>query len=279
MYPSTVQSTLGGSSSPVVRPVPDDRARAQPRGFVESVDVVYGTDDAEAYHLEATTPSRWCTPMGGRHHRLGHGTARNHCGTGNACASFTERHDAFTTAQVLSKWNRCRGSLSADGPLMAAALPDDPAIVRAGPVFMASSTPVASSRSPTSSPRQVVGWKRSATDRAIDQDVPPCRYNHPRGGYKGITPASTFIWNAWVTLVESSTKCRRCTTAVWCTWKPGTGRCSGWPTASSSPQRVMDGVPALTELGIAVHSPHQWYVDLDADRVKALAAQTDRKDC
>ena len=44
-----------------------------------------------------------------------------------------------------------------------------------------------------------------------------------------------------------------------------------------SPQQVIDGVAALEDLGVGVHSPHQWYVDLDAERVRALAHQTDPK--
>lgn len=39
--------------------------------------------------------------------------------------------------------------------------------------------------------------------------------------------------------------------------------------------RILAGVPELTALGVGVHSPHQWYIDLEPDRVRALADTSD----
>ena len=120
MYPSTVQSTLGGS--PVVRPVPDDRARAQPRGFRGVGRCRAGTDDAELIHLEGDdaqpmvhTMEDW--PASSSRPRYGW----NHCRTGNArYASFTEQHDASPPPHRCCQSGTVARILSADGPLMAA---------------------------------------------------------------------------------------------------------------------------------------------------------------
>lgn len=42
-----------------------------------------------------------------------------------------------------------------------------------------------------------------------------------------------------------------------------------------SPEQVADGIVALTELGVGVHSPHQWNVDFRLDETVALARTTD----
>lgn len=39
--------------------------------------------------------------------------------------------------------------------------------------------------------------------------------------------------------------------------------------------RIAAGVPQLEALGVSVHSPHQWYIDLEPDRVRRLAANFD----
>ncbi|PRY69081.1 FAD/FMN-containing dehydrogenase [Glaciihabitans tibetensis] len=42
-----------------------------------------------------------------------------------------------------------------------------------------------------------------------------------------------------------------------------------------SPEQVYAGIEALKELGVGVHSPHQWFVDFEAARTQQLAASTD----
>lgn len=42
-----------------------------------------------------------------------------------------------------------------------------------------------------------------------------------------------------------------------------------------SPEQVAAGIERLTELGVGVHSPHQWYVDRNVDLVRATAATND----
>ena len=42
-----------------------------------------------------------------------------------------------------------------------------------------------------------------------------------------------------------------------------------------SPDQVYDGIARLQELGVGVHSPHQFYVDYKVDAAKALAATND----
>ena len=42
-----------------------------------------------------------------------------------------------------------------------------------------------------------------------------------------------------------------------------------------SPEQVYAGIGVLEELGVGVHSPHQWFVDFEVERTAALAAITD----
>ncbi len=42
-----------------------------------------------------------------------------------------------------------------------------------------------------------------------------------------------------------------------------------------SPEQVYAGIDALRALGVGVHSPHQWFVDFEVERTRALAARTD----
>ena len=42
-----------------------------------------------------------------------------------------------------------------------------------------------------------------------------------------------------------------------------------------SPEQVYAGIDALRALGVGVHSPHQWHVDFEVERTRALAARTD----
>ena len=41
------------------------------------------------------------------------------------------------------------------------------------------------------------------------------------------------------------------------------------------PEQVFAGIDALRALGVGVHSPHQWHVDFEVERTRALAARTD----
>lgn len=43
----------------------------------------------------------------------------------------------------------------------------------------------------------------------------------------------------------------------------------------SSAEEVYAGFARLTELGVGFHNPHQWFVDFEPDRTRALAAVTD----
>ena len=42
-----------------------------------------------------------------------------------------------------------------------------------------------------------------------------------------------------------------------------------------SPEQVYDGIDRLRELGVSVHSPHQWFVDRNVEAVRAHAARVD----
>ena len=280
MYPSTVQSTLGGflaGGSAGTGTIVHGRNH---EGFVESVDVVYGTDDAELIHLEGDDAQ----PMVHTYGVAGiivSATVRLEPLQDWKClyASFTEQHDAFTTAQVLSKVEPLPRILSADGPLMAAALPDDPAIVKG----RASVRGIFDARcvEQVTDIITTAGGRVEAIRDGIAQSIKmsTLSYNHPTWWLQKAYPGKYFHMECMGdALVEKLDEVQAVYDGGVVHLEAGHGQMFGMANGIfHSPQQVMDGVPALTELGIAVHSPHQWYVDLDADRVKALAAQTDPK--
>jgi FAD/FMN-containing dehydrogenase len=42
-----------------------------------------------------------------------------------------------------------------------------------------------------------------------------------------------------------------------------------------SEEQVVAGFAKLAALGVSTHNPHQWYVDVEIERTRALKAQTD----
>jgi hypothetical protein len=45
----------------------------------------------------------------------------------------------------------------------------------------------------------------------------------------------------------------------------------------ASEEQVLAGIPRFDEIGVGVHSPHQWYVDRNVELVTAVARERDPK--
>ncbi|MFC9981422.1 FAD-binding oxidoreductase [Gordonia sp. NPDC127522] len=280
MYPSTVQSTLGGflaGGSAGTGTIVHGRNH---QGFVDALDVVHATGDAEVVHLEGDDATPFVHTYGVAGIIVG-ATVRVEPLQEWRCvyASFGSAREAFDAALRLAAVEPKPRLLSADGPVITGALPDDPALVRG----LASVRGIIDARALAETTDLVVaaGGRVEAIREGIAETVKlsTLSYNHPTWWLQKSQPDKWFHMevrgDALVTRLEEVEKVYE---GGMLHLEVGHEMMFGMLNGIyRSPQQVIDGVAALEELGVGVHSPHQWYVDLDAERVRALAHQTDPK--
>ncbi|MXP21314.1 FAD-binding protein [Gordonia sp. HNM0687] len=280
MYPSTVQSTLGGflaGGSAGTGTIVHGRNH---QGWVESLDVVFGHEDAEITHLEGDDAQPLVHTYGVAGIIVG-ASVRVEPLQDWRCvyASFDSQGEAFRAAHQVSTIEPKPRLLSADGPMIVDALPDDPAFVKG----RANVRGIIDARALDEVTDLLVsaGGRIEAVREGIAESIKlsTLSYNHPTWWLMKAQPNKWFhmecLGDAMATRFEDVEQVYEGGTVH---LEAGYGEMFGMINGIfRSPQQIVDGVPALEELGIAVHSPHQWYVDLDAERVAALAAQTDPK--
>ncbi|MFE0748990.1 FAD-binding oxidoreductase [Gordonia sp. NPDC058843] len=280
MYPSTVQSTLGGflaGGSAGTGTIVHGRNH---QGFVDALDVVHATGDAEVVHLEGDDATPFVHTYGVAGIIVG-ATVRIEPLQQWRCvyASFESGREAFDAAFRLATVEPKPRLLSADGPTITAALPDDPALVRG----RASVRGIIDARAleETTELIAATGGRVEAVREGISETVKlsTLSYNHPTWWLQKSQPDKWFHMevrgDALVTRLDEVEEVYE---GGMLHLEVGHETMFGMLNGIyRSPQQVIDGVAALEELGVGVHSPHQWYVDLDAERVRALAQQTDPK--
>ena len=280
MYPSTVQSTLGGflaGGSAGTGTIVHGRNH---QGFVDALDVVHATGEAEVVHLEGDDATPFVHTYGVAGIIVG-ATVRVEPLQEWRCvyASFGSTREAFDAALRLAAVEPKPRLLSADGPVITGALPDDPALVRG----RASVRGIIDARALAETTDLVVaaGGRVEAVREGIAETVKlsTLSYNHPTWWLQKSQPDRWFHMevrgDALVTRLEEVEKVYE---GGMLHLEVGHEMMFGMLNGIyRSPQQVIDGVAALEDLGVGVHSPHQWYVDLDAERVRALAHQTDPK--
>lgn len=280
MYPSTVQSTLGGflaGGSAGTGTIVHGRNH---EGFVDALDVVYGTDDADVVHLEGAEAQPFVHTYGV-------------CGVIVSAAvrveplvqwrcvyaSFATQKEAFDAALRVSTVEPRPRLLSADGPVIVDALPDDPALVRG----RANVRGILDARAvgEATALMEAGGGRIEAIRDGITETIKisTLSYNHPTWWLQKAQPDKWFHMECrGDALVTRLDEVEQVYEGGMLHLEVGHQMMFGMLNGIyRSPQQVIDGVSALEQLGVGVHSPHQWYVDLDADRVRALAATTDPK--
>jgi FAD/FMN-containing dehydrogenase len=280
MYPSTVQSTLGGflaGGSAGTGTIVHGRNH---EGFVDALDVVYGSEDAEIVHLEGADAQPFVHTYGVagvivsasiRIEPLQHWRC--------VYASFDSQRQAFDAAFRVSAIEPKPRLLSADGPVIVDALPADPALVRG----RANVRGILDARAVDEATDLLVsaGGRIEAVREGIAETVKlsTLSYNHPTWWLQKAQPDKWFHMevrgDALVTRLEEVEQVYE---GGMLHLEVGHQMMFGMLNGIyRSPEQVIAGVGALGELGVGVHSPHQWYVDLDAERVRALADITDPK--
>ncbi|WP_330257283.1 FAD-binding oxidoreductase [Nocardia sp. NBC_00565] len=280
MYPSTAQSTLGGflaGGSAGTGTIVHGRNHM---GFVESVDVVYGHEDAELLHLEGAAAQ----PMVHTYGVAGiivSATVRLEPLQDWKCvyASFGSHHEAFPAAMRAASIEPNPRLLSADGATIVDALPSDPALVR-GRASVRGIVDAAALEE-TVAVLEDGGGRIEAVREGLAQTMrlSTLSYNHPTWWLQKAVPDTYFHMecqgDALVTrLREVEDVYDGGMLHLEVGYQTMFGMING---VYRDPEQVFAGVPALEALGVGVHSPHHSYVDLDADRVRALARSTDPK--
>ncbi|WP_067682698.1 FAD-binding oxidoreductase [Nocardia miyunensis] len=280
MYPSTAQSTLGGflaGGSAGTGTIVHGRNHM---GFVESVDVVYGHEDAELVHLTGSDAQ----PMVHTYGVAGiivAATVRIEPLQDWKClyASFDSHYDAFPAAMRAAAIEPKPRLLSADCARVVEALPADPAFApgRASVRGIID----AAALDETIDVLVAAGGRIEAVRTGLAQTMrlSTLSYNHPTWWLQKAVPETYFHMECQgESLITRLREVEAVYPGGMLHLEAGYGTMFGMLNGVyRSPEQVYAGVPALAELGVSVHSPHQSYVDLDADRVRALARTTDPK--
>ncbi len=283
MYPSTVQSTLGGflgGGSAGTGTIVHGRNH---EGFVTALDVVYGTEDAELVHLEGEDAQPFVHTYGvagvivraavrveplqeWRCLHASFGSTGKPSTPRTVCRRSNRGHDCCRRT-VRRSSRRCpptppfvRGRANVRGIIDARALEESTDLITSA------------------------GGRVEAVREGLAETIKlsTLSYNHPTWWLQKAQPDRWFHMevrgDALVTRLEEVEKVYE---GGMLHLEVGNGMMFGMLNGGvyRNPQQVIDGgVAALEELGgVGVHSPHQWYVDLDAERVQALAARTDPK--
>lgn len=280
MYPSTVQSTLGGflgGGSAGTGTIVHGRNH---QGFVDALDVVYGTEDATLVHLEGDEAQPFVHTYGVAGVIVA-ATVRVEPLQQWRClyASFDSPRDAFEAAFRAADVEPKPRLLSADGPVIVDALPKDPALVSG----RASMRGIIDARVVDEVADLVTsaGGRVEAIRDGLAETVKlsTLSYNHPTWWLQKAQPDTWFHMEVrGDALVTRLDEVERVYEGGMLHLEVGHQMMFGMLNGIyRDPEQVIAGVAALEELGVGVHSPHQWYVDLDAERVRALAAVTDPK--
>lgn len=278
MYPSTVQSTLGGflaGGSAGTGTIVHGRNH---EGFVEALDVVYAHPDAEIVHLtgEDAQPFVHTYGVAGIIVRA---TVRIEPLQDWRCvyASFDDHHDAFGVVPRIHRLDPAPRLCSADGAHVAGCLPPDEAIPpgRASLRAIVDSSVVDEVSALVTGAGGVVEAVRKGVNESIK--VSTLSYNHPTHWLQKAEPDTWFHMECQGdALVERLDEVEAVYPGGTLHLEAGHGRMFGMLNGHyTDPEAAYAGVPVLEELGVRVHSPHQYRVDHGTEEVRALAARTD----
>lgn len=284
MYPSTVQSSLGGflgGGSAGTGTIVHGRNH---QGFVTAVDVVPATADAEIIHLEGEAAQPFVHTYGVAG-VIVRATVRVEPLQDWRClyASFPTTRGAFDAARAVMDAGLRPRLMSADGPEVVAALPDDPALVR-GRASLRGIVDADEVGDVTALVASYGGHVEDVREGAAQSvRLSTISYNHPTWWLQRRQPGRWFHLECQGNAVVERLEEVEAVFGGLFHLEVGNNMMFGMlngpigehETIDELRARILAGVPELTALGVGVHSPHQWYVDLEPERVRALAARTD----
>jgi FAD/FMN-containing dehydrogenase len=278
MFPSTVNSTIGGFVSGGSGGTGSIKHGMLHTGYVTALDVVHAVPDAGLLHLEGTDTEPYLHNYGTtgiiarvtvRLEPLQQWQA--------FLASFEDFHDAFAMVRALTDLEPTPRLISADGPRITAGLPKDDALV-AGKASLRAILDPATVPEATALVEAAGGTVEAVRD-GLQQTMKlsMTSYNHPIEWLQKSASEKWFhLEVSGDALIDKVDEVERVFPGGLLHLEGQRGRPIGMLAAPyTSAEEVWAGMPRLTALGVGFHNPHQWFVDYMPERSRELAATTD----
>jgi FAD/FMN-containing dehydrogenase len=278
MYPSTANSSIGGFLGGGSGGTGSIKHGSNSDGFVLALDVVHAVPDARLVHVEGEEAQAYV----------------HNYGTAGIIARATVKleplqdwrgfyasFDDFTQALGIIRAFRSLDPLprlvSGDGPMLTAALPDEPGLIE-GRASIRAILDVATVEEAS----RLVAEAGGVVEQVLEgpqatMKISMTSYNHPIEWLQKAYPNTYFhVEVSGEALIDRIDD----VLAVY----PGgqlhietqhrfpIGMLAG---EYSTADAVYAGFEKLTELGVGFHNPHQWFVDFQPERTAELAATTD----
>lgn len=279
LYPSTIQSSLGGFLSGGSGGTGSIAHGMLHTGFVTELDVIHALPDAPLVHLTEPETEQYLHNYGTTGIIVRATVRLEPLQPWHAVyAAFPDHDAALSTVRALVELPVTPRLLSVDPALLAAALPNDPEALPAGSASVRGIFDV----SVMDEVRDIV--TRAGGHITADRDdlretlrMSTISYNHAIEWLQKSHPGKYFHievigWN----LISRRAEVEAIYPEGALHLEGQQGRPIGMLAGRyTSAQDVWDGFAKLEALDIGFHNPHQWYVDYVPERSLALAATTD----
>lgn len=278
MYPSTVQSTIGGFLAGGSGGTGSIANGVLMSGVVRALDVVYAVPEAALVHIEGEETEKFLHSYGvtGIIARVEFGLEPLQDWVA-FYASFDDFHDAFRLVREFAALTPTPRLVSGDVPRLAAALPADEAL----PPGKASLRAILDSASLDEARRLVTaaGGTVEAVRSGVQQTMKlsMTSYNHAIEWLQKSEPNTWFhVEVSGDALVDRIDELQEVYGGSWLHIEAQAGRPIGMLAARyRSAADVVAGFEKISALGAGFHNPHQWHVDYLPDRARGLARTTD----
>lgn len=278
MFPSTVQSTIGGFVSGGSGGTGSIKHGMLHQGYVTALDVVHAAPDATLLHVEGADTEPYLHNYGTAGIIARVTVALEPQQAWQAFyASFDDFHDAFALVRSLVELDPIPRLVSADVPTIADALPADSAL----PAGKASLRAILDPTTVVEATRMIEA--AGGTVEAVREGIQPTMkvsmtsYNHPIEWLQKAAPQTYFhVEVSGDALIDRVDEVHEVYPGAMLHLEGQRGRPIGMLTAPyTGADDVWAGFPRLTALGVGFHNPHQWFVDYMPERSRELAATTD----
>jgi FAD/FMN-containing dehydrogenase len=278
MYPSTANSSIGGFLSGGSGGTGSIKHGSNSNGFVLALDVVHATPDASLVHVDGDAAQPYVHNYGTAGIIARATIALEPLQDWRAFfASFDTFEQALSLIRPFADLQPTPRLVSADLPLLANALPADPAI----PADRASLRGILDAASVAEATRLVEAAGGRVEDvregPQASMKISMMSYNHPIEFLQKAYPDTYFhVEVSGDALVDRIDEVHAVYPGGMLHIESQHGRPIGMLAGIySSADEVYAGFAKLTELGVGFHNPHQWFVDFEPERTVALAATTD----
>jgi len=278
MYPSTAQSTIGGFLGGGSGGTGSIKHGSNSDGFVVALDVVHAVPDATLVHVDGQEAQAYVHNYGTAG-IIARATVRLEPlqEWRGLYASFDTFEQALSLIRPFADLQPTPRLVSADPPILADALPADPAI----PAGRASLRGILDAATVEEATRMVAaagGRVEDVREGAAQMiKISMISYNHPIEWLQKAYPDRYFhVEVSGDALVDRIDEVQAVYPGGMLHVESQHGRPIGMLAGVyRSAEDVYAGFPKLRALGVGYHNPHQWFVDFQPDRTRELAVRTD----